>query len=459
MIEPNVLLFFMKRFLISVISIFVFGNFSIAQEAFVVQNKQQTSKVKFKLINNLIIIPVEINGISLSFLLDTGVSKPIIFSFLNVSDTLNIKETETLYLRGLGEGESVKALKSKNNIVKIGDAIKLNQDLYELFDTDLNMAPRLGVPVHGVIGFDFFKDLVIEINYSSKHIILTNPENFKYKPCKKCAVLNLEFYNNKPYLNAEITENEKKIPIKLLIDSGASDALWLFEDDSLGIKSKTNYFNDFLGYGLSGSVYGKRTTIDALYLQSFVLENANVAYPESTSISSAKNVKNRNGTLAGNILKRFNMIIDYQNAIITLKKNALFKEPFSYNKSGIELAYDGVRFVKEIDRKAAAKIGEPPTNEAINSIKIVLEPKYKLSLKPAYTIVELRTNSPAENAGLMLNDIILTINGKPSYYYSLQQLTQMFYDDDGKRIRITVDRNGKELPFTFLLESPLKRKP
>ena len=37
----------------------------------------------FKLINNLIIIPVEVNGVTLSFLLDTGVSKPIIFNFLN----------------------------------------------------------------------------------------------------------------------------------------------------------------------------------------------------------------------------------------------------------------------------------------------------------------------------------------------------------------------------------------
>ena len=30
----------------------------------------------------------------------------------------------------------------------------------------------------------------------------------------------------------------KQIPVKLLIDSGGSDALWLFEDDSLGISIK-----------------------------------------------------------------------------------------------------------------------------------------------------------------------------------------------------------------------------
>ena len=86
---------------------------SFSQDKFVIQNKKQSDKIRFKLINNLIVIPVNINGVTLSFLLDTGVSKPIIFNFLNVSDTLQIKNAETIYLKGLGGGESVEALKSK----------------------------------------------------------------------------------------------------------------------------------------------------------------------------------------------------------------------------------------------------------------------------------------------------------------------------------------------------------
>ena len=52
-----------------------------SQGHFVIQNKKQTDKIRFKLINNLIIIPVEINGVDLSFLLDTGVSKPLFLIF------------------------------------------------------------------------------------------------------------------------------------------------------------------------------------------------------------------------------------------------------------------------------------------------------------------------------------------------------------------------------------------
>jgi len=44
-----------------------------SQSNFELQNGK-SDKIHFKLVNNLIVIPVSINGVSLSFLLDTGVS-------------------------------------------------------------------------------------------------------------------------------------------------------------------------------------------------------------------------------------------------------------------------------------------------------------------------------------------------------------------------------------------------
>ena len=444
----------MKKALTLILLFFCLSNLTYSQGKFVIQNKKRSDKIRFKLINNLIVIPVEINGVELSFLLDTGVSKPIIFNFLNVSDTLKIKDTKKIYLRGLGEGESVEALKSKNNVFKIGDAIKLNQDLYAVYDTNLNFAPRLGVPVHGILGFDLFKDLVVEINYSHKYIRITEPNNYRYKACKKCEKFNLEFYNNKPYINAKVKMNNKQIPVKLLIDSGGSDALWLFEDETLGLVSKNKYFEDFLGHGLSGSVYGKRSKIDEFSLKSFVLKRANVAYPDSTSISHAKKITGRNGSLAGNILKRFNVIMDYRNANVTFKKNGYFSEKFSYNKSGIELAHDGVRFVKERENFISNTNLSNETNQ--NGTRIVFDARYKFSLKPAYAIVELRKDSPAFKAGLKNGDVVLSINGKPAHHYTLQQIMYMFYDDEGKKIRLRIDRKGIILNYSFLLEDFFK---
>ncbi|WP_242157914.1 aspartyl protease family protein [Aestuariivivens sediminis] len=441
----------MKRVLSFIFIVFLITQYVFSQGKFTIQNKRNTDKIKFKFINNLIVIPVEINGVELSFLLDTGVSKPIIFNILNVSDSLKIRNTESIYLRGLGEGESVEALKSTNNVFRIGDAINLNQDLYAVYDSNLNFAPRLGIPVHGILGYDLLKDLVVEINYSHKYIRLTEPRQYSYKDCRKCERLNLEFYNNKPYLNATVNINNKDIPIKLLIDSGGSDALWLFEDDNLGITSGNKFFYDFLGHGLSGSVYGKRSRIKSFSLKGYTLKNVNVAYPDSMSISHARRVKDRNGSISGNILKRFNLIIDYSRAIITLKRNGYFKSKFTYNKSGIELAHDGVRLVKEKDE--AVQLRDIMSRaEDRNGTRIVLDTRYKLSLKPAYSIVELRQDSPAEKAGLKIGDMILSINGKQAYQFSLQEIIQMFYDDTGKRIKLNIERDGETHHFSFVLE-------
>lgn len=422
-----------------------------AQRDFKLENNKKSDKIRFQLINNLMVIPVEINGVELSFLLDTGVAKPIIFGFLNERDTLKINNTEAYFLSGLGEGDAFEALKSKNNIFKIGDAISLNQDMYAIRDSSLNFTPQLGVPVHGIIGFDLFKDFIVEINYAAKYIKLYNPKFYKYRTCKKCEILNLEFYNNKPYINAKVNVNSEEIPVKLLIDSGGSDALWLFENPELGLYEASNYFEDFLGHGLSGTVHGKRSKVKSLQLKSFKLKQVNVAYPDSIDIALARKFKQRNGSLSGNVLKRFNLVVDYSRARLTLKKNRYFKKPFSYNKSGIEIEHHGVRVVEDPEPGFTRHISE-------NSIKINLNQgvNFEQFLKPAFVIVELREDSPAKRAGLLIGDIILSVNNRQTHHYKLQEIVHLFYGDEGEYIRMKVDRNGYVQHFKFQLESPLK---
>ena len=348
-------------------------------------------------------------------------------------------------------------MRSKNNIIKIGDAININQDLYAVYNVNLNFAPRLGVPVHGIIGYDFFKDFVVEINYSKKFIKIYENNDFQHKDCKNCEVLNLDFFNKKPYLDAKVTFKNKEIPVKLLIDSGGSDALWLFENESIGLTVSENNFIDFLGHGLNGSVYGKRSKIDAFSINRFKLPYANVAFPDGTSISSAKMFKDRNGSLAGNILKRFNVIIDYKRGLIQLKKSKYFKESFSYNKSGIELEHNGIRLVQE-SKNVVPDVGSQGLDQNESSIagRVVFNREYRYSVKPAFTIVELRKDSPADEAGLQIGDVILRINSKEAFNYTLQELTQFFYDKAGKVLRLKVEREGRKLDFQFELENILE---
>ncbi|MCX7550753.1 aspartyl protease family protein [Xanthomarina sp. F2636L] len=433
-----------------------FINLGFSQGKFVIQNKKESDKIRFKLINNLIIIPVEINGIELSFLLDTGVNKSIIFNFLNITDTLQIKNTETFFLRGLGEGEAIKALKSKGNILKVGDAININQELFAVYNPNLNFAPRLGIPLHGIIGYDLFKDFVVEINYTSKYIRLTNPDVYNYKACRSCETLNMEFYKNKPYVYAKVKIKEKQIPVKLLIDSGGSDALWLFEDDSLGIEAGKVFFDDFLGHGLTGSVYGKRSKIDGFSINHFNLNHVNVSFPDPESLVYVKQHKDRNGSIAGNVLKRFNLIVDYPNKTMTFDKNRHFQDPFSYNKSGIELEQNAVRLIRQKDYNYLSEGSFLGSENNASKTSVVLSTKYKLTLKPAYSIVELRKDSPAHQAGLMIGDVLLSINNKSTDRYTLQEVMHMFYDKDGQRIKLEIEREGVVLVFVFYLKDVFK---
>jgi hypothetical protein len=103
-----------------------------------------SEKINIKFISNLIIISLKINNVSLSFLLYTGVSRPILFN-LTERDSLDLKDTKVFYLHGLGGDGKIKAPKSCYDRFKIGTAVSTNQDLYVVSDKSINFTSRLGV--------------------------------------------------------------------------------------------------------------------------------------------------------------------------------------------------------------------------------------------------------------------------------------------------------------------------
>ncbi|WGD33722.1 aspartyl protease family protein [Olleya sp. YS] len=444
----------MRLLKISFFLILICSFYSQAQSTYVLDKDSASQKIRFELINNVIIIPVEVNGISLKFLLDTGVSKPIVFNFLKASDSLKVLNAEKIKLKGLGDGDYIDALRSSHNTFKIGNAINTDQTFFAIFDPRVNFAPKLGIAIDGIIGYDLFKDFIVEINYSNRFIRLHQPDKYTYKSCKKCETFNLEFNNNKPYLDAKVLTNGKDIPVKMLIDSGSSDAIWLFEDDEKDLTLSKNYFYDFLGSGLSGNVFGKRTKIDALKLKQFVLENPKAAFPDSVTIASVKKFKDRDGTLGGEVLRRFNCIVDYTNSKLTLKPNYFFKKKFSYNKSGLQIEHDGVRVIMEFDVYDNSTTFNP--NSSGLQVKSILAKDYKYSIKPAYRVFNVIKNSPAYKAGLQKGDVIFEINGKSTHDMTLNNLVGYFYQKEGTRIKLVVDRLGKNRKFEFNLESPIK---
>ena len=430
---------------------------AFSQNGFQLQNGK-SDKIHFRLINNLIVIPVSVNGVSLSFLLDTGVSKSILFNFFNLKEELSIRETELLLLQGLGDDKPIEALKSSNNTVIIGEAINLNQDLYAIIDASINFTPSLGIPIHGIIGYDVFKDFVVEINYSRNFIKLHNPLYYDSKLSRKWRTSNLTFYNNKPIIKASVTNRNQVVPVNLLIDTGGSDALWIFEDSSESLKIPTYTFDDFLGKGLSGNIYGKRSVFESFRLKDFQLNMVNVSFPDSSSIQKTKINKLRNGSLLGNVLHRFNWVFNYKSQWVAFKKNKFFNNPFEYNKSGITMQYAGVRLVKTRTRIPSDTIGSGSEATSPNSNTIYFTSSYKFKIVPELVISDVRPGSPADKAGLKTGDTVLSINHQNLNLLTLQKAIAQFYGVDGKRIRMTIERECITIKYKFELRDLLQKK-
>ncbi|MET2984186.1 aspartyl protease family protein [Aureibaculum conchae] len=438
------------RFLHIILLLFLYVN-SYAQDKFNILGNKDSYAVSFKMINNLIVIPIEVNGEKLNFLLDTGIDNSLLIN-LKLKDSLNLKNVEEVRLRGLGEGEHIYAIKSKNNSFKLGKIFNNNHMVYAIHSEDLDLSSRLGIDVNGIIGGDLFRDFIVEINYTSKRVKFYNPDTYKYKDCKRCEDFDIHFYKNKPYIYATV-DVEKEIPVKLLIDSGGSDALWLFDKSSLDISVPERHFNDYLGRGLSGNVYGKRSKIKKIMLGSYILEDANVAYPDFNSIEKAYKHEGRNGSIGSEVLKRFRIVYDYPNKRLTIKKpSKYFNDPFLYNMSGVELAHNGSVLVGERQKRMASQLGGGNESEQ-STVQLVYSLVY--ALKPSYKIAEIREDSPAEKAGLLKGDIVKKINGRPAYEYKLQDITYLFSSKEGKKVKLEIERDGVKMQYDFKLKKLL----
>ncbi len=432
-----------------IVFIFIFCLFSQAQEGFKMETNKKRIAIPFKLIDNLIFIPLKVNGVDLTFLLDSGSEETVLFSLED--QQLSLANAEKISIKGYDSSVYVEALKSTNNILSTSDYSDVNHDIYILLDQSFNLSSQVGIPVNGIIGYPFFKNYLVEINYEKEKIyVYPNPSKIYKKLSKKYSSYSLVLDRNKPFISAKIGIEKKQIEAKLLVDSGSSDALWLYSNAKTSITIPANNLDDYLGHGFSGDIYGKRSRIDFLELNEFKLLQPIAAFPDSPMIKVEQEVREREGTLGAEILKRFSVFWDYPNSKIYLKRNSNYTLPFHYNMSGIDIQHDGLQWIKEEEliNKNATLTLDVAQDKLVNF-------KYKFSLKPVFKITSVRKNSPAAACGLLKDDVLLSINKNKVYTYSLQELNELLKSEEGKWITLEIERNNKTYVFKFQLQTML----
>ncbi|WP_231425607.1 aspartyl protease family protein [Pedobacter sp. Leaf250] len=378
------------------------GSPSFSQEFTFPGNKQKQS-IQFKCIKNLMIIPIFINEKGpYNFVLDTGVG-PMIITEPSIIDTLNFSLMRKIKLSGLGL-ETVDAYVSQNISAKIGSA-KISHIPTAVLKEDLfNLSGHLGIKIYGLIGYSFFNSFIVDIRYSENRIIFSDlSRKIKYRGSKVPILIE----NLKPYVDVQVeVPDSSKVNARLLMDTGASHALSMemFNGGAFPLPEKKIKAN--LGMSLSGQIKGYMGRINTFYLGGYVFKEVVSGFPDFKSISKKIDLTFRNGNLGAEMLRKFDVQLNYQEKFMYLKPNSLAKIPFQHDMVGMVIYLDQAEYKRVI-------------------------------------IGEIDEGSPAEKAGLCPYDEIIGVNFKPVDTYTLNDLTEMFKSKADKTVIFEVYRDNK----------------
>ncbi len=391
----------------------------------IVGSKNRRITIPFEVANNLIILEASVNGSRpLKFILDTGVGSTLITS-LPIEEEIYLTHTRIVSLSGLGEGEPVEAFYSDTNQLRIGNVVGQNVEILFLKEDVFKLSLFMGTSVHGIIGYDLFNNFAVEVNYITKKLYLYDVDVFdakferlaKHRWWHKYPII---LQDKKPYIHVKL-KHKKGVAyenLRLLIDSGSSNAFSLYEgtDDAITIP-KVN-INTLIGVGLSGNVNGFLGRVQEMQLGDFTFEKPVIAYPDSHAIRKAFSLGERNGSLGGEILRRFKMIFNYQKGYVLMRKNQSYKSRFDYNISGIEV------------------------NTPIPDF-------------PLYVVSQIRPGSPADEKGIEKGDIIKRINGDPSARMKFNEVLSYFQKHKTSHLKIEVQRDSVYTIYRLKLRNSL----
>ncbi len=207
-------------------------------------------------------------------------------------------------------------------------------------------------------------------------------------------------------------KDEETINARFLFDLGAGLNLMLSTDfikDSAILRKKRKLYAKE-AEGLGGKIDMHMTVIKEAKLGPYRFRNVPIYIFEDTyNVTSYPYL---GGLIGSDILRRFNIILNYSNRDIYLVPNSHFGDPFDYAYSGIELYF-------------------------VNGLII---------------IGDVAKDSPAEKVGVKEGDIVIAVN--KNFEQNLQHLKASL-QNAGNQIKIIVKRGDELMEFQFKVKSIL----
>ncbi len=361
--------------------------------------------MRFKLIRNLVIIQMKINDRGpFNFILDTGVGLMIITDPKMV-DSINLVSKRTIKIIGLGEGDAYEAYVTPALKIDIPGLTSYDVAATILKTDHFSLSNFVGIPVCGLLGYEFFNNLAVKLNFADSTMTVYNPHDVSL--FRKGSRIPITIEDRKPYLQTLIAMPNGTIQqCKMIIDLGAGHPVSLENMiKKHGLPQK--FITANLGVGLTGPISGFLSRVDEVDIGKYKLKKVIASFPNDYDTTTLKYMSvPRDGNIGVGILKRFIVIFNYQENALYLKPNANFHDPFEHDMSGIEYYAAG------------------------DDYKHII-------------VSRVEPGSAADEIGLEKDDEITSINFKPVAEMSLEEIDDILKSKDERSLLLEVFHDHK----------------
>lgn len=386
------------------LSYFLSGGRTYAQETFVQKPAKLLTTFPVSLFTGgVILLKAKLDNFpdSLSFILDTGSGGISLDS--GTCTRLNLKpELSDKTILGIAGVRQVRFLYNRTLHLP---GLTVDSMNFHVNDYDI-LTSVYGEKIDGIIGFSFFSRFIVNINYDSLKVSVYSLGAFRYP---RGSYIMRPLIPNLPMISAQATD-ARKVDARFYFDTGAGLCTLFstdFATDSGVLDSRKKQYLT-RAQGLGGKADMRVTTIRELRLGPYRFRRVPAyIFDDSYNVTSYPNTC---GLIGNDILRRFNVILNYDRRTICLTPNSHYRDQFDYSYSGMSIYWED----------SVIRIGD------------------------------VMQGSPAEKAGLMVDDVLIAVS---TNFSNNIQIYKNLLQSAGEKIQLIVRRKGVLMTFNLKVKS------
>lgn len=380
-----------------------------AQEEFVQEPSKIITKFKFKMLSGgVIIITAQLGekNDSLNFVLDTGSGGISLDSATVVNLKLSsVKSNRTI--RGIAGIKQVDFVLDQE--LKL-PGLTVSNLSFHINDYEL-LTSVYGMKIDGIIGYSFLSRYVVKLDYDDYWMEVWSIGQVKYP---RGGYLLKPQLSSIPIQEAILKDNTT-VTSNFYFDTGAGLCFLLSEDfvQDSSLYGKKAIYVQTQAEGLGGKKQMRLTTTKEVRVGPYKFKKVpTYIFDDDYNVTSYPIL---GGLLGNEILRRFNVILNYSEKEIHLKPNSRFFEPFDYSYTGL-----GIYLIDS-----------------------------------TIQVVDVLPNSPGETAGFKSGDIIIAVKnnftGNILEYKNLLQVP-------GAIVDILISRNSEPMILKLKVRNILRKR-